>query len=95
MEEEDHFTLTQLSALIAALAAAVMTARLLLLQLSLSLYSLHILTTLCTLSSLSPFIQERRVLAATHVQPNKCQPTTTRLSWLKRRGWLMVNEKKC
>jgi hypothetical protein len=29
------------------------------------------------------------------VQPNKCQPTTTRLSWLKRRGWLMVDEKKC
>jgi len=46
---------------------------------------LHCLcTTLCTLSSLSLFIQERRVLAATHVQPNKCQPTTTR-----RKSWLL------
>jgi hypothetical protein len=40
MEEEDHFTQTLLPALIAALAAAAMAARLLPLQLSLSLYSL-------------------------------------------------------
>jgi len=40
MEEEDHFTQTLLPALIAALAAAAMAARLLPLQLSLSLHSL-------------------------------------------------------
>jgi hypothetical protein len=39
MEEEDHFTQTLLPALVAALAAAAMAARLLPLQLSLSLYS--------------------------------------------------------
>jgi len=38
----------------------------------------------CTLSSLSPFIGERRALAATYVQPNKCQPTTT----IKKSWWL-------
>ena len=48
MEEEDHFTQTQLPALFAALAAAAMAARLLPLQLSLSL--LHKLTTLSSLS---------------------------------------------
>jgi hypothetical protein len=42
----------------------------------------------CTLSSLSPFIGERRALAATHVQPNKCQPTTTiKKSWWLEKGW--------
>jgi hypothetical protein len=46
MEEEDHFTQTQLPTLIAAFAAAAMAARLLPLQLSLSLYTLHILTPL-------------------------------------------------
>jgi hypothetical protein len=46
IEEEDHFTQTQLIALIAAMAA-----RLLPLQLSLSLYSLHILTILCSVCS--------------------------------------------
>jgi hypothetical protein len=51
MEEKDHFTQTLLPALIAALAAAAMTARLLPLQLSLSLYSLHIFTTLYTVCS--------------------------------------------
>jgi len=44
-------------------------------------------TTHCTLSSLSPFIQERRALAATYVQPNKCQPTITRRkSWWLEKG---------
>jgi hypothetical protein len=52
--------------------------------LALSLHSLY--TTFCTLSSLSSFIQERRILAATHVQPNKCQSSTTRLLWLKGEG---------
>ena len=54
MEEEDHFTQTQLPALFAALAAAAMAARLLPLQLSLSLYSLaqthHTLFSLILLS---------------------------------------------
>jgi hypothetical protein len=68
MEEEDHFTLTQLPALIAALAAAAMAAAW---QLSLSLYSLHILTTLCTLSSLSPFIQERKVYKTIMVEKER------------------------
>jgi len=46
--------------------------------LPLHLHSLH---------SLSPFIQERRALAVTHVQPNKCQPTTTRRkSWWLEKG---------
>jgi len=40
MEEEDYFTQTQLSALIAALATVAMAARLLPLHLSFSLYSL-------------------------------------------------------
>jgi len=48
--------------------------------------SLHTLAlSLCLLSFL--FIQQRRVLAATHVQPNKCQPTTTRRkSWWLEKG---------
>ena len=46
MEEENHFTQTLLPALVAALAAAAMTAGLLPWQLSLSLYPLHMLSTL-------------------------------------------------
>jgi len=60
MEEEDHFTQTLLPALIAALAAAAMAARLLPLQLStFSLYSSHSHTSLTFCSLTVPFYRQQ------------------------------------
>ena len=59
MEEEDHFIQTQLSALIATLAAAAMTARLLPLPFTLSLFSLtHAHHSLILLSLLVPIYKQ-------------------------------------
>jgi hypothetical protein len=87
MDEEDHFTQTQLTALIAALAVAAMTTRLLPLQLSLSLYSLHILTTLfsvCSALLLPIYRQEWCHQLQLFFNNGGCQPLT---SWMGAHDW--------